>query len=254
MSVPPPLPCGPAWSFQTVPDHPQPRFTLLRGHLALLLLAFCLGTGCRATRHVVQLSQPHSKLVFHQVQRLDAAFAAADDRRLFLRVGGRMAGTSQDGTLLVALPPAIEPVQAVAQRIVVTSTAVQPSRESPPLELGSLRPVPVGPPLVFTGTSTYEWDRLRPAAGREREIRLVRRPGEVERWEVLDLKTDAATGDCRFTVFEVWPAQRMVRHWAALALVPLAMASDLVAVGTMTAGVGLFVMSAAPPRGSVLHG
>lgn len=238
--VPAPQPCSLALSHLKAPGRPPSRLAVLRGQLALLLLAAGLGTACRATNHVVGLSQPHTKPIAHQVQRLDAAFVA-DDGRLFLRTGGLLAGDSKPTTLMVALPSVHGTARAVAQRILVPTTAVRAGWEPDTQGAAPLRPVPVGTPLVLTGTSTYEWDWLRPTAGRGREVRLVRRTGEVERWEVLHLSVSADTGECRFTVFEVQPKQMVVNYPIALALLPLAMASDVVAVGTMTAAPVAFV-------------
>lgn len=219
---------------------PLPGMAAHLGRLVLLFLALGFVTGCRATNHVVRLSQPHTQPVAHQVQRLDAAFVAGDGR-LLLRTTGWLAGESTPTTLMVSLPPASETARTVAQRVVVPSTAVRTGWEPETRSAAPLTPVPVGPPLVLAGTSTYEWDWLRPTVGHGREVRLVRRIGALERWEILHLSVDPTTDECRFTVFEVQPMQVVVSRPAALALLPLAMASDIVAVGTMTAAPVAFV-------------
>lgn len=116
------------------------------------------------------------------------------------------------------------------------------------------RRLPVGPPIIFTSGESYNWDRLRPVAGQGQEVRLVRRLGETERWEVvhLDIRAD---GDCWFTVFEAQPTQVTVRYRSALALVPLAMAADVVAVGAMVSGPIVFGAACLPagrPEGLAL--
>ncbi len=248
MPVPAPLSCSPTFPLQKALDRP-PRLALPRRQLALLLLATGLGTGCRATNHVVRLSQPHTQPVTHQVQRLDAAFVA-DDGRLLLRAAGQLGGESATTTLTVALPSVHGTAKTVAQRVIVPAAVVRAGWGPVTQGATPLKAVPVGPPLVLAATSTYEWDWLRPTAGRGREVRLVRRMGAVERWEVLHLSVDAATGECRFTVFEVQPTQVAVRYPTTLVLLPLAMASDVVAVGTMIAAPiafgGLCVISGAP--------
>lgn len=245
MPVPAPHPCAPARSFQLIPDRPQPRFTWLRGHLALLLLAFCLGTGCRATKHVVRLSQPHAQPVTHRVQALQAAYLSGDGR-LLLHTAGQLAGERQTVNLTIALPAPVRARQPDQQRVIVPSTAVKVGWNP----ATPLRSVPVGPPLLFNGASTYEWERLRLPNTPSEEVRLVRRAGAVERWEVLHVQADAATGECHFTVFEVQPARKVVSYPAALALLPVAMASDVVAVGTMVAApiafTGACAISGAP--------
>lgn len=239
MPVPPPPPCGPARSFQTVPDRPQPRFTLLLGQLALLLLVLGLGTGCRATRHVVRLSQPHAVPVAHQVQTLNAAFEGADGR-LWLQISGRFAGTQNAIPMTVVLPPLGHASRPIVQRVVVPVSVVQAGQAAASADTSQWKPIPIGPPLVFKGANTYDWDRLLHAAGSNREVRLVHRPGTVGEWELLHLAADPANQMVTYTVFEVKPQQSQVRHRAALALLPLAMASDVVAVTAMVSGPILF--------------
>lgn len=204
--------------------------------MALLLLACASGSGCRATKHVVRLSQPHMKPIAHRVQTLDAAYESSDGR-LWLHALGRLAGAAKPAPLTVVLPPPhVHAPRPVAQRIALPTSAVRPGWEPANSSAANWRPIPVGPPLIFTGAGTYEWHRLLPSAGNRRELRLVRRPGTVGEWEVLHLALDPVTQECSFTVFEVRPQQSQVRHRAALALVPLAMASDVVAVGAMVSG------------------
>ena len=49
------------------------------------------------------------------------------------------------------------------------------------------------------------------------------------------IKADATSGDCQFIVYEVKPAGVTVSYPAAILLAPLAITSDVVAVGTMVA-------------------
>lgn len=205
-----------------------------------VILSMCLlfHTGCRATRHVVQMSQPHTQPRAHAVVQIHEAAQTADGR-LLLHANGRMAGSSAPMALTIALPPLDRSTGAAVQRIVVPATTVRAAGPAEAQGMNLQRRVPVGPPIIFARGDTYNWDLLRPSAGRGQEIRLVRRLGEVERWEVLHLEARAG-GDCRFTVFEARSTQVTVRHRSALALVPLAMASDVVAVGTMTAAPAVY--------------
>ena len=130
----------------------------------------------------------------------------------------------------MVLPPRTTTAQA--ERIVVRADSTRPKSTGGNATLAGTRPVPVGPPLVLTGSETYFWDWLRPAEGREHEVRLVQRPGMLTRWEVLDMRITAA-GECLHTVYEVELATVTIKHPAAFALVPFAFASDVVAVGTM---------------------
>lgn len=229
-------------------DRPAGRPCLL----AILLLACAFGGGCRATNHVVQLSQPHTKPIAHRVQTLDVAYESTDGR-LWLQASGRLAGAAKPAPLTVVLPPPhVQAAKPVAQRITLPTDAVRPGWEPVGSSAAKGRPIPIGPPLTFTGSNTYEWHRLLPSTGNGRELRLVRRPGTVGEWEVLHVALDPVTQECAFTVFEVRPQQTQFRHRAALALVPLAMASDVVAVTAMVSGPIIFVgMGGA---GAVLHG
>lgn len=212
-------------------------------HAALLILVISSGVGCRTTDRAVQASRPHTELASHQVSQLDSVFVTADGR-LVLRATGRLVGQSQATALRLVLPRLPESARTQAQRVTVPASAVQAGWGSD----APLLPVPVGPPLVFKNGNTYEWDWLRPAAGRRQEVRLVRRTGAVERWEILLVNADAATGDCRFTVFEVRPASIVAHRPATLALLPLAVAYDaldnVAAATSVGALVGLSVVGA----------
>lgn len=200
-----------------------------------MLLCLSFGTGCRATSHVMRHAGPRTDYVTHAVRQLDGAFLDAGGR-LHLRTTGRLAGETRVTELTVALPPAPVPHGPV-ERVVAPASAVQSgwNPRSP------LRPVPVGPPLIFAGTDTYQWDTLRPASGRGQEVRLVQRAGAVVRWEVLRMMVDDTTDRCYFTVFEVRPDQVVRRRPAGLALMPLALASDIVAVSAMSAAPPVYV-------------
>jgi hypothetical protein len=170
------------------------------------------------------------------VQTLDAAYESTDGR-LWLHASGSLAGASKPTLLTVVLtPPHVQASKPVAQRIVLPAKVVRAAWEPIGSNAGRWQPIHIGSPLTFTGSNTYEWHRLLPSAGNGRELRLVRRPGTVGEWEVLHVALDPVTQECSFTVFEVRPQQSQVRHRAALALVPLAMASDVVAVGAMVSG------------------
>ena len=192
-----------------------------------LLLGLFLGTGCLATDHALQMSKPHVHLVAHHVERLEGVFENTNGH-LIVRSIGRLAGEAKPTSFTITLP-LVNQGQTDVQRVILPSGVVHAGWQA----VAGWRPVPMGSPLVFSDSTTYEWDRLRPASGLGTELRLVRRRGPVERWELLCLKADASTGECQFTVFEVRPQPVMVRHRAALAFLPLAMVSDVVAVGTL---------------------
>jgi len=206
-----------------------------------------LGSGCRATSHVVKLSQPHTQTAAHHVERLEAAYVDGDGR-LVLQAHGRLAGESKCATLTIARPAPPEAGHSGQERVVMTSAAVQAGWQPD----AALRSVPIGSTLMFDKYSSYQWSRLRPDAGRSEEVRFVRRNGDEQRWELLYAQIDEATGQCLFTVFEVQSEQKIVRYSAALALLPFATALDAVAVGTtMTGTVAMIAAGTAmygPPR------
>lgn len=220
------------------------RSSAAMGCAALLLLSLVSGTGCRTTNLAVQNArQPQVRLIAHQVTRLESAGLTAEGD-LILHATGRLAGERKEAALQITLPRWSHADHSPAQRITLPATAVQadPANDRP------TRPVPVGPPLVFKGGSTYEWHRLRPTAAHAEEVQLVQRLGAIQKWEVLHLKADAAAEQFRFTVFEVQPIRTLVRSPGALALVPAAMAYDAVdnaaAVTSVGAVVGLGLFGA----------
>lgn len=205
------------------------------GLVVSLMLAAGIGSGCRATRHVVQLSRLHEVPVAHRVQTLEAAFESPDGR-LWLHTSGRLAGARKLTPITVVLPPAVHATGVIAQRIVVPANSLQPGQQPALADAVKWKRISVGLPLSFAPAETYDWDRLPSSTDNVREIRLVHRRGMMSEWELLHITTDAVTQSRSFTVFEVKPQQLQVRHPAALALVPLAVAADGVAVGTMIAG------------------
>lgn len=220
------------------------RSVAAMGCAALLILSLVSGTGCRTTNLAVQNArQPQVRSTAHQVTRLESAGLTADGG-LILHATGRLAGERKETALQITLPRWSHADQSPAQRINLPATAVQADRDSD----RPTRPVPVGPPLVFKGGSTYEWHQLRPVAAHGEEVRLVRRLGAVQQWEVLHLKANAAAEECRFTVFEVQPIREVARSPGAMALVPLAVAYDAVdnaaAVTSVGAVVGLGLFGA----------
>jgi hypothetical protein len=239
---------APAWlnevrrseSVVSTPARGRPATSV--GCAALLILSLVSGTGCRTTNLAVQnVRQPQVRSTAHQVTRLESASRTAGGD-LILHATGRLAGERKETALQITLPRRSQADHSPTQRINLPATAVQGGRagEMP------MCPVPIGPPLVFKAGSTYEWHRLRPVAGRGEEIRLVRRLGAVQQWEVLHLKAAAAAEECRFTVFEVQPIRVVARSPGAMALVPLAVAYDavdnaatLTSVGAVV-GLGLF--------------
>lgn len=208
------------------------RRCLWRFITAIGPLVALAGTGCVGvfTRQVVEISQPHKKLVAHELLTLDAAFVA-NDGQLRLHATGRPAGQREISRLTLTLPPSPPVAGRIAQRVVVPATVVQAepgvtATNAP----GSWQSILVGPPLVFNGTTTYEWERLAPASGARREVRLVRRPGAPAAWEVLLLTAVGEESAYAYTVYEVRGQLTEVRHRAALALMPVVMALDAVEI------------------------
>ena len=223
----------------TQTDHPSRFFVSSVSLLLLLLFVLASGSGCQVTKGVADLSQRHLKFVAHQVRQIDDAFETADGQ-LFLRTTGRLAGESKQTRLMVVLPPVRETARTAAQRVVVPNNAVRPDWRPEREAAGPLTPVSIGPPLVLTDPITYDWDQLRRAVRHGKEVRLVRRLGAVERWEVLYLNEDADTGERRFVVFEIESKPMTVSHPSALTLAPLAVVADVVIAGmTVVGGTGV---------------
>ena len=234
---------APAWlnevrrseSVVSTPARGRPATSV--GCAALLILILVPGTGCRTTNLAVQNArQPQVRSLPHQITSLESANLTAGGD-LILHATGRLAGERKETALQLTLPRWSHADHSPAQRITLPASAVQGARAGD----RPTRPVVVGPELVFKDGNTYEWERLRPVAARGEEVRLVRHLGAVQQWEVLHLKANTANDECRFTVFEVQPASALVRCRGAVALVPLAVAYDIVDNATSVTSVGAMV-------------
>lgn len=211
-----------------------------RCRIALLALGLMTSAGCVGTQHhpggemvgakrVLAMAAPTEKAVPHQMQRLQAAFVR-DDGTLLLHIQARLINTNKTLPCTLVIPPVGRPTkaQALARRVEVPTAALQLGRDETAATQTNLHPLPLGPELILQPKQTYVWDNLAPAEGREEELRLVHRLGTVSQWEILLLRAHPTATQSRFTIFEVRPTMVPVDNRAMLALMPLALAEDVV--------------------------
>lgn len=212
----------------------------------LILIATLSGSGCRATRHVLDLSRPRLEPVPHRVQSIEGAYLTASGG-ILLHATGTLAGSNHPTSLTITLGRVRPSPDSMAERFAVPASAVQSGWA--PGE--ALRPVKVGPPIDFKSGETYEWHRLAPSPDAVESVHLVRRQGHGGNWEVLRVNPSQTT---RFMIYEVRPTYVTVSQPAYALLVPFAAAADTVAVGTMVVGppVTVATIGALPSAGIYL--
>ncbi len=223
--------------------------------LVMVANSGCSGTQARmvGTKRVLAMSQPTQKPVAHRVERIDAV-TIREDGSLVVMLHGRLSnsgdGAPEPCTLLLPAVALTNKTESVARRIVVSNASLIAGWDNAdPASPGS-RSVPLGPTLSFAANESYNWSRLQLLAGQNEEVRLVKRPGSVGPWEILVTKVGAELGSCRFTVYEVRPQMVAASNRAALALLPVAVAEDLVAntgrpTGAVASVVGLPLLAVA---------
>ena len=192
-----------------------------RKWIAPLGLAIVLiGTGCRTTQRVVQLSRPHQEAVPHTVERLDAAYVTPEGR-LHVRAQGRLAGDTQLRELTIQVAKPMPERAQLAERIVVAADSVR-AGWTPPGE--GARTIAVGAPLVFRGNDSYNWDRLQAAEGETEQVHLIRRANSAVSWEILHVNAQSKVA---FRIYEMQPASVTVKRPTYALLVPFAAATDV---------------------------
>ena len=192
-----------------------------RKWIAPLGLAIVLiGTGCRTTQRVVQLSRPHQEAVPHTVERLDAAYVTPEGR-LHVRALGRLAGEAQLRGLTIQVAKPMQQRAQLAERLVVAADSVR-AGWTPPSE--AARAITVGAPIVFRGNESYDWDRLQAAAGEAERVHLIRRANSAVSWEILHVNAQSKVA---FTIYEMQPASVTVQRPAYALAVPFAAAADV---------------------------
>ncbi len=226
------------------------------GQALLLAIALTNGVGCVGTqRHpdpdmvgtkrVLAMSQPTTQPTPHQLQRLHAAFRR-DDGTILLQIHAQPVNEAklQPCTLEILPPEPPFPANPLARRIEVPTSALRLGwDETAPIGT-KLQPIPIGPGLTIPAKEVYVWDALAPTDGHDEEIRLVQRLGTVSQWEILHLRAHPTAAQARFTIYEVRPTMVPVSHRAALALMPFALAEEvLTKVGTPVGNTGaMFIL------------
>jgi len=209
------------------------------GQVILLALALGTGVGCVGTqRHpdadmvgtkrVLAMSQPTEQATPHQLQRLHAAFRR-DDGTILLQIHGKPVNEAKTQPCTLEIPPPKRTTQkeTVARRVEVPSSALHLGWDTNAVIATNLHPIPIGTVMTITAKEVYVWNDIALTEGRAEEIRLVQRLGTVNQWELLHLRAQPTAAQARFTIYEVRPTMVPVNHRAALALMPFALAEDV---------------------------
>ena len=208
---------------------------ILTGLVAAVSLAGCAGTPTNpnpdmvGTKRVIAMSQPTEQATPHQLQRLQAAFVR-DDGTILLQIQGKPVkeAKTQPCTLEIPPPKRLSQTNAIARRVEVPTSALHLGWDTALLTATNVHTLPIGPVMTIKAKDTYVWDAIAMTEGRAEEIRLVQRLGTVNQWEILLLRAHPTAAQARFTIFEVRPTMVPVNNRAALALLPFAMAEDVV--------------------------
>jgi hypothetical protein len=224
----------------------KPTIMPLAGLMLALFLAGCVGTQRHpdadmvGTKRVLAMSQPTEQATPHQLQRLQAAFVC-DDGTLLLQIHGKPVNEPKTQPCTLEIPPPKRPAQsnAVARRVEVPSSALRLGWDTNAVVATNFHPLPIGPVLIIKAKDAYVWNAIELTEGRGEEIRLVQRLGTVNQWEILHLRAQPTAAQARFTIYEVRPTMVPVNHRAALALMPFALAEDVMTnVGSPVGTVG----------------
>lgn len=180
------------------------------------------------TKRVLAMAQPTEQATPHQLQRLHAAFVR-DDGTLLLQIHGKPVNESktQPCTLEIPPPKRTSHTNTLARRVEVPSSALRLGWDTNAVSATNLHALPIGPILTIKATETYVWSAIELTEGRAEEIRLVQRLGTLSQWEILHLRAQPTAAQARFTIYEVRPTMVPVNHRAALALMPFALAEDV---------------------------
>ncbi|MEQ2009425.1 MAG: hypothetical protein ABMA26_21805 [Limisphaerales bacterium] len=221
----------------------KPAITPHAGLVLALLLGGCVGTQRHpdpdmvGTKRVIAMSQPSEQATPHQLQRLHAAFVR-DDGTILLQIHGKPVKEAKTQPCTLEIPPPKRPSQinALARRVEVPTSALHLGWDAALLTATNVHPLPIGPVMTIQAEDAYVWDAITLPEGRAQEIRLVQRLGTVSQWEILLLRAQPTAAQARFTIFEVRPTMVPVNNRAALALMPFALAEDVMTnVGTPVA-------------------
>ena len=181
------------------------------------------------TKRILAMSEPTEKAVVQPVQRLQAAYLR-DDGTIVLHIYGKPVNSAKTLPCTLLIPPVGRPTKAqtLARRVEVPTSALQLGWDETAGTATNLHPLPIGPVMIIKPKEAYVWDAITLTEGRAEEIRLVQRLGTVSQWEILLLRAQPTAAQSRFTIFEVRPTMVPVNHRAILALMPFAVAEDVV--------------------------
>lgn len=202
------------------------------------------------TKRVLAMAKPTEQATPHQLQRLHAAFVR-DDGTLLLQIHGKPVNEAKTQPCTLELPPPKRPVQAnvLAHRVEVASSALRLGWDTNAVTATNLHAVPIGTVLTIKANETYDWNTLTLTDGRADEIRLVQRLGTVSQWEILHLRAHPTAAHARFTIYEVRPTMVPAGHRATLALMPFALAEDVMANVGSSVGMAAII----PAIGAALY-